>query len=147
MRTDAIMRRALIAAAAVLALSACQRQGDGDEHIDDGPPPPENPFVGDIDAAGTRPPWSLKIRADKLTLTLEGKAPVVVDNPGVLGEDARAVWSTTVDGQAMIVTLLDEGQCRDGTPDLLYPYVVMVTLGDTTLQGCASRLQGRALDH
>jgi uncharacterized membrane protein len=146
MRTDAIMRRALIAAAAVLALSACQRQGGGDGQIDD-MPPPQNPFVGDIDAAGMRPPWSLKIRADKLTLNLEGRPPVVVDNPGVLGEDARAVWSTTIDGQALIVTLLDEGQCRDGTSDLLYPYVAMVTYGETTLQGCASRLQGQVADH
>lgn len=140
------MRRTVIAAAALLALSACQRQGGDDQHIDE-PPPPQNPFVGDIDATGMRPPWSLKIRADKLTLNLEGRAPVVVDNPGVLGEDARAVWSTTVDGQALIVTLLDEGQCRDGTSDLLYPYVAMVTLGETTLQGCASRLQGRVADH
>lgn len=146
MCTDAIMRRALIAAAAILALSACQRQGGDDARIDE-PPPPENPFVGDINATGMRPPWSLTIRADKLTLNLEGHAPVVVDNPGMLGEEPNAVWSTTVDGQALIVTLLDEGQCRDGTSDLLYPYVAMVTLGETTLQGCASRLQGRAADH
>ena len=139
------MRRTLIAAAAALALAACQPKGD-EAHIDE-PPPPQNPFVGDIDATGMRPPWSLKIRADKLTLTMDGRAPVVVANPGVLGEDARAVWSTSVDGQALIVTLLDEGQCRDGTSDLLYPYVAMVTLGETTLQGCASRLQGRAADH
>jgi uncharacterized membrane protein len=144
MRTDAIIRRALIAAVAVLALSACQRQGG--KHSD-APPPPQNLFVGDIDAAGMRPPWSLKIRADKLTLNQDGRAPVVVDNPGVLDEEDRAVWSTTVDGQVLIVTLLDEGQCRDGTSDLLYPYVAMVTFGETTLQGCASRLQGRAADH
>lgn len=146
MRTDAIIRRALVAAVAVLALSACQRQGGDDEHVD-APPPPQNLFVGDIDAAGTRPSWSLKIRADKLTLNQDGGAPVVVDNPGMLGEEDRAVWSTTVDGQALIVTLLDEGQCRDGTSDLLYPYVAMVTFGETTLQGCASRLQGRVANH
>jgi uncharacterized membrane protein len=144
MRTDAIIRRALIAAVAVLALSACQRQGG--EHSDE-PPPPQNLFGGDIDAAGMGPPWSLKIRADKLTLNQDGRAPVVVDNPGVLDEEDRAVWSTTVDGQALIVTLLDAGQCRDGTSDLLYPYVAMVTFGETTLQGCASRLQGRVADH
>ena len=139
------MRRTLIAAAA-LALAACQPKAADEGHIED-PPQVRSPFTGDIDAAGTRPVWSLKIRADKLTLIREGMKPVVADNPGVLGEESRAVWSTTVDGQALIVTLLDYGECRDGTSDLLYPYVAMVTLGETTLEGCASRPQGRVADH
>lgn len=133
------MRRTVIAAAAALALAACQPRGGGDEaHVDESPP--ASPFTGDIDASGTRPDWSLKIRADKIILAPPGGAPISVSNPGVLDEEYRAVWSTTIDGQALIVTLLDEGECKDGTSNLLYPYVAMVTLGETTLRGCASRL-------
>ena len=129
------MRPALFAALA-LGLAGCQAR----EAHDDPPPPPET--VGEFDARGDD--WTVQIRRAQITLERKGEPALVVANPGRIGEDDQGVWSTSAGETPFIVTLVDEGGCRDGTTDLLYPYVAVVTLGETTLRGCAARLAAPA---
>lgn len=95
-------------------------------------------FGGDINAVGTEPFWNLEIRTGAITLTRpEPSKPVSAANPGVQETGGEAVWSTSVDGKAFIVTLVNEGTCSDGMSDLEYPYMAVVTLGELTFRGCA----------
>jgi uncharacterized membrane protein len=147
------MRHALLALAA-LALCACQPQApDGEpapppadapegpsETAPDAPEEPDEPkeFTGDIDARGTEPFWAAEIRADKITLKRpEPEAEVSAPNPGVSDQGGEAVWSTSVDGKAFIVTLVKGEPCSDGMSDLSYPYMAVVTYGPLTYRGCA----------
>jgi len=132
------MRPALFAALA-LTLAACQPRGDHSE----APPPEAVAFAGEFDARGDD--WTAQIRRAQITLERKGQPALVVANPGRIGEDDQGVWSTMVGGETpFIVTLVDEGECRDGTTDLLYPYVAVVTLGEATLRGCAAKLAAPA---
>lgn len=132
------MRPALFAALA-LTLAACQPRGDQSE----APPPEAVAFAGEFDARGDD--WTVQIRRAQITLERKGQPALVVANPGRIGEDDQGVWSTMVGGETpFIVTLVDEGECRDGTTDLLYPYVAVVTLGEATLRGCAAKLAAPA---
>lgn len=101
-------------------------------------------FGGDIDARGTEPFWNLEIRPGAITLTRpEPSKPVTVANPGVQETGGEAVWSTSVDGKAFIVTLVNEGTCSDGMSDLDYPYMAVVTLGELTYRGCAYKTSAK----
>lgn len=150
------MRHALLAIAALM-LAACQPQGPDGKRAEapadapapppEPPPPPEEPkeFVGDIDARGTEPFWSLEIRANALTLKRpDPDKDVSAANPGAVDDGSQAVWSTvTADGKAFIVTLVMDGVCSDGMSDLTYPYVAVVTYGDLTYRGCAYKMSNR----
>lgn len=131
------MRPALFAALA-LTLAACQPRGNESET----PPPEAVAFAGEFDARGDD--WSVQIRRAQITLERKGQPALVVANPGRIGEDDQGVWSTSAGETPFIVTLVDEGECRDGTTDLLYPYVAVVTLGEATLRGCAAKLAAPA---
>ena len=128
------MRHPLIAAAA-LGLAACQPRGN--DHADDPPEPPA--FAGEFDARGANPIWSLHVGTDALVLEQDGKPTISAPNPGRLGDDGEAVWSTTAGGEPFIVTLADRGECSDGTSNIVYPYVAVVMLGEATLRGCAAK--------
>lgn len=150
------MRHALLPLAALM-LAACQPQAPDGKRAEapadapapppEPPPPPEEPkeFVGDIDAKGTEPFWTLDIRADKMTLKRpDPDKDVSVANPGPVDDGSQAVWSTTTaDGKAFIVTLVMDGVCSDGMSDLTYPYVAVVTYGDLTYRGCAYKMSNK----
>lgn len=96
-------------------------------------------FDGDLDARGTEPFWGLKIRADGLTISRPGAEDIRAPNPGLVEADDTAVWTTTLDGQPLIVTITDNGPCSDGMSDLRYPFVAQMVIGTETLTGCAFR--------
>lgn len=125
-----------VAEAADKAAEAAEDAAERAEQAAEDAAPKE--FAGDLDARGTEPFWNLQIRAGAITLTRpEPAKPVSAANPGVQETGSEAVWSTTADGKAFIVTLVDEGTCSDGMSELNYPYMAVVTLGELTFRGCA----------
>lgn len=132
-----------LAEAADKAAEAAEDAADRAEREAEAAMPKE--FTGDLNATGTEPFWNLEIRAGGLKFTRpEPAAAVTAANPGVQETGAEAVWSsTTADGKAFIVTLINEGTCSDGMSDLTYPYVAVVTLGPLTYRGCAYKTSAR----
>lgn len=132
-----------IADAADKAAEAAEDAADRAEQASEDAMPKE--FAGDLNATGTEPFWNLEIRAGSLKFTRPEPTPLVTAaNPGVQETGAEAVWSsTTADGKAFIVTLVNEGTCSDGMSDLKYPYVAVVTLGPLTYRGCAYKTSAK----
>lgn len=132
-----------LADAADEAAEAAEDAADRAEQLAEAAAPKE--FGGDINASGTEPFWGLEIRPSGLKFTRpEPEAAITAPNPGVQEAGAEAVWSsTTSDGKAFIVTLVNEGSCSDGMSDLKYPYMAVVTLGSLTYRGCAYKTSAR----
>jgi uncharacterized membrane protein len=106
--------RPVLARLALLALGACQPAAPQDRPTPApaAPPPAPAAYAGDFDVRGTEPFWAVEIR--------EG-------------------GSTTVDGQALAVTLREDAACSDGMSDRAYPYAAVVVFGSETWRGCAAR--------
>ena len=143
--------RALIPAAAALALAACQPQApDGSvaQPPADAPPVAEQPaapppapaipaaFQGDIDAHGTEPFWAVKIREGQIEFSTP-EANIAFPNKGGVVDGGKAVWESADGPRPIKVTLSEQAGCSDGMSDLTYPLAAEVALGGTTYKGCA----------
>jgi uncharacterized membrane protein len=130
----------VLMAAALLVLTACSPK----------PPPEDAParqpvavvsdFSHDMDARGTEPFWSLKIRGGQFTLTRPGLPDLTATASGAEIVPGRAVWNaTSPDGRTLKVTLY-VSNCSDGMSDVSYPLAAEVEAPDVTmLSGCAVR--------
>ena len=94
-------------------------------------------YLGDIDAIGTEPFWSLKIRKAGLTLERPDVSPLAAPNPGPTMEGIVAVWKSGALG-----VRLRRGACSDGMSDRDYPMFAEVRAGGVTLKGCAAPAEG-----
>ena len=145
--------RALIPAAAALALAACQPQApDGSvaQPPADAPPVAEQPaapppapaipaaFQGDIDAHGTEPFWAVEIRATQISFKTPDASIVFPANTVTIA-GAAAVWESKAGDKPIKITLHERAGCSDGMSDLKYPLAAEVALGGTTYKGCASK--------
>ena len=145
--------RALIPAAAALALAACQPQApDGSvaQPPADAPPVAEQPaapppapaipaaFQGDIDAHGTEPFWAVEIRATQISFKTPDASIVFPANTVTIAGGA-AVWESKAGDKPIKITLHERTGCSDGMSDLKYPLAAEVALGGTTYKGCASK--------
>jgi uncharacterized membrane protein len=133
--------RPVLARLALLALGACQPAAPQDRPTPApaAPPPAPAAYAGDFDVRGTEPFWAVEIREGGLTLQRPGRPPAAGANPGPRTSGGGAVWSTTVDGQALAVTLREDAACSDGMSDRAYPYAAVVVFGSETWRGCAAR--------
>mgnify|MGYP001605435606 CR=1 FL=1 len=128
------MRRLILIAA--LALAAC-----GKEEEPKAPAPATNVTINinqPLDARGTGPDWSLRIRGVQLTLSRPGQADIVATAPGAVIQSGQASWTAALpDGQPMKVSLY-VSPCSDGVTETKYSYSAEVELPDSSpLAGCA----------
>ncbi|MCA0356864.1 MAG: hypothetical protein LCH78_08305 [Proteobacteria bacterium] len=134
------MRHALLIAAA-LTLAACGAPMGASEET---PPPADAPvtagpdYSGDFDAVGTEPFWSVKVRAESLTLSRPDQADVATANPGVRADGEQGVWDATADERRLVLRLTP-GDCSDGMSDRRYGYAAEVWIDGETLRGCAAK--------
>lgn len=144
---------ALALGGALLALAGCGRsekdEGSGVIPPADTPAHPSEPasapvtaeaddISGPIDARGTDPSWTLKIRHDTLQLNRPDRKTVVAVSAGVSRAGSSAMWEaqTAATGDMVKVTL-SQAKCSDGVSDMAYPYRATVQVGGETLAGCA----------
>jgi uncharacterized membrane protein len=122
-------------------LAACGRSEDATQAQPEPPadapvattPAPTTDFARPINALGTEPFWSLKIRADGLSFSEPGQADRNEKNPGATIEGDKASWA----GERIQATL-QAGVCQDGMSDRTYPFTAAVNYGGKTLKGCAA---------
>jgi len=152
------MRLILVAAAAALALTACNPAPGGSEPPAEPAPPtdpappaePQKPEINGIDltedlrAVGTEPFWAMEITDAGFKFSgvdiPEQTAPAT--GPAMAG--AEATWSgTSADNVAMKV-VLTSGPCSDGMSDRTYPLNAKVDVGGQSYTGCAATID--ALD-
>ena len=157
------MTRAIVVCVTVFALCACQPaapgKGSGLVPPADAPANPTEPagapdsapaaapveaptLEGALDANGTEPFWSMKIRRDFIALSRPDETDVIAVNTGVRMQGVAGVWQTTTvaKGEDLTVTMVPaEGPkgCSNGMADKSFPFVATVVLGGVTLKGCA----------
>lgn len=128
----------LIAAA---ALAACGRSQDRTAAEPPAPadaPPAAADVSRPLNAIGTEPFWSLRIRSDGLTFSAPDQADVTAPAsvPAVAGATAR--WTGTgSDGKPLTVSLA-AAACSDGMSDAVHPFTAAVEAGGRSLKGCAT---------
>ena len=157
------MTRAVLLCATALALCACQPaapgKGSGLVPPADAPANPTEPAAapdsapaaapteaptleGALDANGTEPFWSLKIRRDFISLTRPDETDVVAVNQGLKMQGEAGVWQTTTaaKGEDLTVTMVPAPGpkgCSNGMSDKSFPFAATVQLGSLVLKGCA----------
>ena len=157
------MTRAILVCVAVLALCACKPAGPGktsglvppaDAPVNPTEPatapdsapaaaPVEAPSLeGALDANGTEPFWSLKIRRDFIVLSRPDETDVVAVNQGVQVQGPQGVWRTTTAGKGEDLTVTmspaqDSKGCSNGMSGKSFPFSVTVQLGGESFKGCA----------
>jgi uncharacterized membrane protein len=125
---------------ALLALAACSEPTSKTAPAPDAEATPA--VLAGVDLAepvsvlGTEPFWTLKITPSAITYTSPEGAPLTGDNPGPVIQGTTAAYATTLDGQALELTLIAT-ECSDGMSDRTYPLTAIVKLGETKLNGCA----------
>ncbi|WP_312166612.1 hypothetical protein [Phenylobacterium sp.] len=139
------MRHALLITAAATLLGACQPQapdGSPAQPPADAPAAPvaaaelPDAFQGDLDAHGTEPFWSVKVREAQIEFSTPD-ANIAFPNRGGRVEGGQVVWESTEGARPIKVTLSEQAGCSDGMSDLTYPLAAEVALGGTTYKGCA----------
>jgi uncharacterized membrane protein len=135
------MRTAALIAVALL-ITACGPSPMGSS--EDAAPPADAPvavgpdYSGDFDAVGTEPFWTLKVRADGLTLARPDHADVTIASPGPRADGDQGVFDASA-GEQRLVLRLTPGDCTDGMSGRHYGYLAEVWVDGETLKGCANR--------
>lgn len=136
------MNKTLIVFAALLALTACQKQ-DAKDAADTVLPVAaqavKSDFSGDFNALGNEPFWSVQIRSSSIVLERpDAKANSGVYAPPVVDGSSARFSTVSAAGKALEVTLTAE-PCVDSMSGFTYAYSATVKSGDETLTGCATR--------
>jgi len=128
-------------------LAACDAPLGSNESA---PPPADAPvtmgpdYGGDFDAVGTEPFWTLKVRAEGMTLDRPEHPKVATANPGVRADGDQGVWDATL-GEQRLVLRLTPGDCTDGMSDRHHGYSAEVWIDGETLRGCAAKARDLAV--
>lgn len=141
----AAMFRTLVLLASCLVLTGCGEAPMGAS--EDAAPPADAPaatpaeaegadYSGDIDIIGTEPFWSVRIRADGITLTRPDHPELRNANPGARLEGEQGVWPSR-GGQGQVAVRLTPGVCSDGMSDRTYRFFAEILVDGETLKGCA----------
>ncbi|WP_296815571.1 hypothetical protein [Brevundimonas sp.] len=139
------MRRFLIAAPALLALSlaACEPTDNGDGGGTTPPPPPSLELggvdlAGDVNLLGTEPFWGVEITGGQIRLAGVDRPEMTAPRTTPVIQGTTGTWtSTTDDGQPLVITVIDT-DCSDGMSDRTYPLTARVQIGMETLNGCGA---------
>ncbi|HWJ71140.1 MAG TPA: hypothetical protein VNS79_13950 [Sphingobium sp.] len=133
------MRRVMMPAFLLLALSACQSGGaDGTlpGNRDDTQPFGEIAMDDTVHFSGTEPFWGGEVTGEQLIY----KTPDDQDGQTVtvsrFAGRAGLSYSGTLEGAAFTMAITT-GKCSDGMSDRIYPYVVTLQLADAMRSGCA----------
>ncbi|WGM32913.1 hypothetical protein [Brevundimonas sp. NIBR11] len=135
------MRLTLILLAG-LALAACNNAPEAPPADNTAPPAPP-PVLAGVDltqpvrAIGTEPFWAVDITPQTLIYSAPDDPGVSAPNPGPTIQGTTAVYATTSNGTALVVTLIAT-ECSDGMSDRVYPLTARVERGSQTLNGCAA---------
>ncbi len=134
--------RILLVAGVACVLSACDRDQDATNNTVVSASPPSAAALDvrrPLNALGTEPFWSLKIRPEGLSYsdpeTPQLDAADAVFTPN--GAEAATWTAGTTDGRRMTVKL-EAKPCRNGMADLSYPFSASITVGGRTMTGCAA---------
>lgn len=122
-------------------LAACSRSGDSNpapEPPADAPAAPTADFSRPLNALGTEPFWSLKIRPEGLTFSAPEAKAVTAKNDGPKVEADQAAWSAAGSDGAPLSVVLKAAVCQDGMSGLSYPFTATVNAGGRALTGCAA---------
>ena len=132
---------ALVASAALLALTACSEPAVESAAP---APAPAPTILGGVDlgqplrAIGTEPFWSVEITPETLAYSAVDSSGLRADNPGPTLQGTTAVYAAAAgDGTTLVVTLIAT-ECSDGMSDRTYPLTARVEVGRQTLNGCAA---------
>ncbi len=150
------MRRVLLTTLTVLSLAACRRserdQGSGLVPPADAPANPAEPasaptaaqgpdYEAAIDAGGTAPDWTLRIRRDSLVLSRPGRLDLLAVNGGPQIDGPSAEWRETATHGVLLRVTLKPGDCVDAS-GRHRPLRATVMAGDDLLEGCAAPAEG-----
>ncbi len=129
----ALMLTAMLTA--ILAQGAC---GPKPEPAPAKPKPVVSDFSQDMDAKGTEPFWSMKIRGTQFTITRPDHPEITATAPGATIVSGQATWNAqTADGRPLTVKLY-VSTCQNGMAYTVYPLAAEVVLpGESSLSGCA----------
>jgi len=135
------MRRSIVLAA--LALGACSPDTNPD--ASKAAPDVAANFNQPLDARGSEPTWSLRIRGLQLTLDRPGQPLLVATAPGATIDAHSAVWSATLPNQQVMKVSVYASPCTDTGTGVTYPFAAEVLLPDAApLDGCAGKPAQRA---
>jgi len=127
-------RITLLAALGALALAAC---GRSNEQPAAPPPAAALDVKRPLNALGTEPFWSLKIRPEGLSYSDVEIPMIEAPDPVFEPEGAGASWTAAVqDGRRLAVHL--EAKVCSGLAGLSYPFTAQLTLGTKAMTGCAA---------
>ena len=133
-----MLRRSLPFLPALLLVAACSQSSGEIEHD-------TQAFDGiaagaSISVLGTEPFWGLSIEPDGDGYSATYSSPENIEGTRFAVDrfagNNGVSYSGTLNGEALSASLTP-GDCSDGMSDRTYPYVATVSLGDTTLLGCA----------
>jgi uncharacterized membrane protein len=94
----------------------------------------------EVNALGTGPFWSLRIRADQITFSRAGKNNIITVNPGpTAATESSATWTIAHPPAPFTLTVTREG-CFDGTSARRYDFAAKLAFQGRTLYGCAASL-------
>jgi uncharacterized membrane protein len=100
----------------------------------------------EVNARGTGPFWSLRIRADQITFSRAGKNNIITVNPGPTAVTGNsATWTIAHPPSPFTLTLTREG-CFDGTSARRYDFAAKLAFQGRTLYGCAASLAAIATE-
>ncbi|MGB1765230.1 YbaY family lipoprotein [Alloalcanivorax xenomutans] len=92
-------------------------------------------------AAGNEPGWSLAIYPQvKLELVTDyGETTIATPDPGPKEEGGKTLYQASNEDTDLTVEI-EQSPCQDDMSGKQYPYTVVVSYGDTTLNGCGQEL-------
>lgn len=135
------MKSPALALVALLGLVACQPQTqDGRLTGSATPPKPAvvaTEFAVGVDALGTEPFWSVKVRGGQMTVSRLGHADVVVDGASANQAVEQTSWNGRAPDGRDVSLMVWKSDCSDGMSDRTYAYEAAVVIGAETLKGCA----------
>jgi len=133
--------RPVLAALAVLALSACapdDRAPEPAAAVEAGPVLAGVDLTRPLRALGTEPFWAVELTGTEIVYTgvdrPEQRAP---QSPPVVQGTTASFEAETTTGTPISI-MIAATECSDGMSDRTYPLSAIVRIGDETLTGCAA---------
>ncbi|TPW03409.1 MAG: hypothetical protein FD125_1601 [bacterium] len=136
---------AVVAAAPLLLIAACDQIMPAPAPAPDpAPPPPTTSSVfGGLDLSqpftvrGNEPFWNIAVTSATLDYNGLDRPQETAPNPGPQVTPTVATWTVTTSLNNPLVLVLTPGPCSDGMSETVYPLNATVIRPGETLTGCA----------
>jgi uncharacterized membrane protein len=99
-------------------------------------------FSRPLNALGTDPFWSLKIRPGGLSFSAAGAKDLAAPNPGPTGGPDQATWSAMSPDGRPLTASLRAAACQEAGAGQTYPFTATVQVGGKPLTGCGAYADG-----